>query len=51
MVGEGGVEIRDLAGNTKIPHQLQYQTMVFAVVSGNSVGRLTEKKFVVEKTP
>ena len=41
----------DLAGNAKIPHKLQYQTVVLAVVSGNSAGRLSEKKLVPEKTP
>ena len=39
-MGENG----NLAGNAKIPHQLQYQTLVLAVVSGRSENRLSEKK-------
>ena len=36
----GGGENGNLAGNAKIPHQLQYQTLVLAVVSGRSENRL-----------
>ena len=47
----GGGENGDLAGNAKIPHKLQYQMVVLAVVSGHSLGRLAEKKLGMEKTP